>query len=39
MTGTGEHGGKVQQNKPLHPRYPWKRKSFCRRLDGDDYFL
>jgi hypothetical protein len=38
MTGTGEGGGKVQQNEPPHHRYPWKGKSYCRRLEGDDYF-
>lgn len=36
MTGTGAGGGKVQQNEPTHPRYPWKGKSFRRRLDSDD---
>lgn len=35
MTGTGEGGGKVQQNEPPHPRYPWKGKSFCKRLDWE----
>jgi len=38
MKGTGEGDGKVQQNEPPHPRYPWKGKFFCRRLDADNCF-